>query len=59
YQKKSSLKKEYNYKNSRKKGSKGGYIKKNYPEKDLKNNIQNKKPQKKGFLEKLKALFKK
>ena len=42
-----------------KKGSKGGYIKKNYPEKDLKNNIQNKKPQKKGFLEKLKALFKK
>ena len=39
--------------------SKGGYIKKNYPEKDLKNNIQNKKPQKKGFLEKLKALFKK
>ena len=57
--KKSSPKKEYNYKNSRKKGSKGGYIKKNYPEKDLKNNIQNKKPQKKGFLEKLKALFKK
>ena len=59
YQKHSSSKKEYNYKNSRKKGSKGGYIKKNYPEKDFKNNIQDKKTQKKGFLEKLKSLFKK